>query len=142
MPAAVVERKRGLSLVWIVPMLAAGIGAWLWWDAMQQRGPEITIEFHSADGLEAGKTKVRFKSVEIGEIESVALEPDLSGVLVKARMGPATEPLLHEATRFWVVRPRIGLGGVSGPRHAALGCLSRDRSGSERQRVARLRGPR
>jgi paraquat-inducible protein B len=112
--APVVQRKRGLSLVWIVPLLAAAIGAWLWWDALQQQGPAIQIEFSTADGLEAGKTKIRFKSVEVGEVESVALKPDLSGVVVNARMGPETEPLLRESSRFWVVRPRVGLGGVSG----------------------------
>jgi len=113
-PAAIVERKSGFSLVWIVPIVAALIGAWLWWDALQKRGPEITIEFHTAEGLEAGKTKILFKSVEVGSIESVELKPDLSGVVCRAEMGPKTEPLLHQETRFWVVRPRIGLAGVSG----------------------------
>jgi paraquat-inducible protein B len=113
-PAAKVERKRGISLVWIVPIVAAAIGAWLWWDALQQKGPEVTIEFHTAEGLEAGKTKLLFKSVEVGSIESVELKPDLSGVIATAKMRPKTEPLLHQATRFWVVRPRIGLAGVSG----------------------------
>lgn len=113
-PAAVVQKKSGFSLVWIVPILAAGIGAWLWWDALQNRGPEITISFSTADGLEAGKTAIRFKSVEVGTIETVALAPDLSGVVATARMGPRTEALLHGASRFWVVRPRIGLEGISG----------------------------
>jgi paraquat-inducible protein B len=113
-PAAEVQRKSGVSLVWIVPILAAGIGAWLWWDAIQKRGPEVTIELTTAEGLEAGKTKIQFKSVEVGTIEEVRLKPDLSGVIAIAHMGPKTEPLLREATRFWVVRPRIGLGGVSG----------------------------
>lgn len=113
-PAAQVERKRGISLVWIVPIVAAVIGAWLWWDAMQQKGPEITIEFRTAEGLEAGKTKIMFKSVEVGMIEAVELKPDLTGVVATARMGPKTAPFLRQATRFWVVRPRIGLAGVSG----------------------------
>jgi len=114
-PAApVVEKKGGFSLVWIVPIVAAAIGAWLWWDAKQQQGPEIRIEFSTADGLEAGKTKLRFKSVEIGEVETVELKPDLSGVVATARMGPKTEPLLRAGSRWWVVRPRVGLGGISG----------------------------
>jgi paraquat-inducible protein B len=113
-PAAVVERKRGVSLVWIVPLVAAGIGAWLWYDALRSRGPEITITFTTADGLDAGKTKIRFKSVEVGSVETVTLAPDLSGVVVKARMEHATEPLLRAQSRFWVVRPRIGIAGVSG----------------------------
>ena len=113
-PAASVQRKKGVSLVWIVPIVAAAIGAWLWWDAIQSRGPEITIEFRTADGLEAGKTKIMFKSVEIGTIEAVHLKPDLSGVVATARMEPKSEPLLRADSRFWVVRPRIGLGGISG----------------------------
>jgi len=113
-PVAVVERKRGFSMVWIVPIIAAGIGAWLWWDALQQRGPEITITFSTAESLDAGKTKIQFNGVEVGLVETVTLAPDLSGVVVKARMEHGTDPLLHAGSRFWVVRPRIGLGGVSG----------------------------
>ncbi|HZL99445.1 MAG TPA: MlaD family protein, partial [Planctomycetota bacterium] len=76
--------------------------------------PEIRIEFSTADGLEAGKTKLRFKSVEVGEVETVELKSDLSGVIVTARMGPKTEALLRATSRFWVVRPRVGPGGISG----------------------------
>jgi paraquat-inducible protein B len=114
-PAApVVRKRRGPSLVWVVPALAALIGAWLWFDALRQRGPEVIIEFSTAEGLEAGRTKIKFKSVEVGLVEAVEIKPDLSGVLVTAQMERSTEPLFTEGTRFWVERPRVGLGGVSG----------------------------
>ena len=113
-PSVVVKRKSGFSLVWIVPIVAAVIGAWLWYDAIRQRGPEITIRFETAEDLEAGKTRLLFRSLEVGHVETIDFEPDLSGVIVKARMRPGSEQHLRSSSRFWVVRPRIGLAGVSG----------------------------
>jgi paraquat-inducible protein B len=114
-PAApIVHRRRGPSAIWLVPLLAAAVGAWVWVDAIRSRGPIVTIEFESADGLEAGQTHVRYKSVEVGDVHSVDLRPDLTGVIVRVRMHPHTEALLRESSRFWIVRPRIGLEGISG----------------------------
>lgn len=114
-PAApVLHRRKGPSAIWLVPVLAAAVGAWVWVDAIRSRGPIISIEFESADGLEAGQTHVRYKSVDVGDVHSVELRPDLTGVLVQVRMHPNTQALLRESTRFWIVRPRIGLEGISG----------------------------
>ena len=69
--AAVVKKSRGPSLVWIVPIVAALAAGWLWWRTIQEQGPLITITFVTADGLEAGKTKVKFKNVEVGVVEQL-----------------------------------------------------------------------
>jgi len=111
---AVVEERQRISIVWIIPLVAILVGAFVAWRVLSSRGPEITISFKSADGLEAGKTKLKFKDVEVGLVEDVSLEPDLSGVIVHARMVAGAGDYLREQTRFWIVRPRIAGGQVSG----------------------------
>jgi paraquat-inducible protein B len=114
MPSAVARSRRGLPIVWIIPIVAAAIGGWIWWSALQEVGPEITITFETAEGLEAGKTRIRYKDVVLGTVQRVMLADDLSKVTATCQLAPLAEPLLRESTRFWVVRPRIGAGGVSG----------------------------
>lgn len=111
---AEVRERRRISLVWLVPVVAALIGGWLAYRAFTERGPEVTIRFASAAGLEAGKTKVKYKDVEVGQVQSIVLSADLRGVEVRARLVAGTERLLTEQTRFWVVRPRVSAGRVSG----------------------------
>jgi len=111
---AVIQSKRRFSIVWIVPMVALAIGGWLAFKAISEKGPTITITFSSADGLEAGKTKIKFKDVEIGQVESIALNEDASKVVATAKMIKGSEPYLTDQTKFWVVRPRISGGSVSG----------------------------
>lgn len=111
---AVQERRRRISIVWIIPIVAVLIGGWLAYKTISEEGPTITISFKTAEGLEAGKTKVKFKDVEIGTVTAVTIKPDLSGVTVTASLTKEIGPHLTDAARFWVVRPRLGAGGVSG----------------------------
>jgi len=108
------ERRRRFSIVWIIPVLVVVIGGWLAYKTLAEKGPTITIDFKTAEGLESGKTKVKFKDVEIGLVGDVTIKPDLSGVVVTVDLSKAVEAHLTEETRFWVVRPRLGAGGVSG----------------------------
>ena len=71
LPEAVVREKKGLPTVWIIPIVAAAIGGWLWWSALQEQGPVIQVSFLTADGLEAGKTKIKYKDVEVGTVTSI-----------------------------------------------------------------------
>ena len=109
-----VQSKRRISFVWLIPIIAVAIAGFLAYTTISEKGPEITIDFKTAEGLEAGKTKVKFKEVDIGQVSTVTLKPDLSGVVVTASLSKAVEPHLTDKTRFWVVRPRLGAGGVSG----------------------------
>ncbi len=111
---AVQERRRRFSIVWIIPIVVVLIGGWLAYKTIAEKGPTITIDFKTAEGLEAGKTKVKFKEVEIGLVEDVTIKPDLSGVVITANLSKEVENHLSNNTRFWVVRPRLGAGGVSG----------------------------
>jgi paraquat-inducible protein B len=108
------KRRLNPSLVWLVPLLAAVIGGWLAVSAVLSRGPTITIAFDTGQGLEAGKTRIKFKDVDIGEVTSVTLSPDRRHILVTARLVREASPYLVADSRFWVVRPRISGGTVSG----------------------------
>ncbi|MGA7143401.1 MAG: MlaD family protein [Desulfobacterales bacterium] len=111
---AVVKPKISVSIIWIVPLVALLIGGWLAYKAVTEKGPTITITFKSAKGLEAGKTKIKFKDVEVGKVEKIRLGSDLSQVMVTAQLMKQAKDYLSENTRFWVVRARVAFGGVSG----------------------------
>jgi paraquat-inducible protein B len=111
---AVVATRRRPSIVWLIPLVAALVGAFVAWRTFSELGPLIEIEFSSAEGLEAGKTKVKYKDVEVGVVEEIRLQPDLSGVVCTARMVKGADDWLTEKTRFWVVTARVAGGEVSG----------------------------
>jgi len=115
LPEPVVQRPRvNASLVWLVPIIAALVGLSLVIHAWLQAGPTITISFQSAEGLDPGKTPVKFKNVVIGRVNRVQLSPDRSHVTATVSLEKSAQGFATADTRFWVVRPRIGLGGVSG----------------------------
>ncbi|GHU07560.1 mammalian cell entry protein [Betaproteobacteria bacterium] len=111
---AVIRRRWSVSLVWLVPALAALIGVSMLFHAWLSIGPEISIEFRTAAGLEAGKTPVKFKDVTVGMVSGISLNKDGSRVIATVSLDKAAANLTRADTRFWVVRPRIGIGGVSG----------------------------
>ncbi|NUA29810.1 intermembrane transport protein PqiB [Cupriavidus basilensis] len=115
-PEAVVKpRSRWrLQLVWLVPLIAVLIGGWLAVQAVLQKGPTITISFKTGEGIEAGKTKIKYKDVDIGVVRSVVLSKDHGGVIASAELAKDATSLLVDDTRFWVVRPRVSGGTVSG----------------------------
>jgi paraquat-inducible protein B len=115
-PEAVAKpRSRwSVQLVWLVPLVALLIGGWLVVKAVLDKGPTITISFATGEGLEAGKTKIKFKNVDIGVINSVDLAPDYKTVVATAELAKSAANLLVDDTRFWVVSPRISGGTVSG----------------------------
>src|ERR1700761_9362908 len=116
LPAAepVPHSRWRMQLVWLVPIVAVLIGGWLAVKAVLDKGPTITISFATGEGLEAGKTKLKFKDVDIGTVTSVVLSPDHRRVIARAELAKDASSLLVDDTRFWVVRPRISGGTVSG----------------------------
>ena len=109
-----ISEKRSFSPVWIVPIVAVLIGIWMVVYTIQSQGPEITIVFSTAEGIETGKTKIKFRDVEIGLVEEAGLGEDLESVIVRAQIDKEAAELLRQDTQFWVVRPRVGKGGISG----------------------------
>lgn len=115
LPEPVVQRPRiNASLVWLVPIIAALVGLSLVIHAWSEAGPTISISFQSAEGLDPGKTPVKYKSVVIGKVTTVRLSEDRTHVVAKVALEKSAKSFATADSRFWVVRPRIGLGGVSG----------------------------
>ena len=114
-PEAVVDTEhRGFPVVWLLPLVAVLVGGWLIYKTVSEKGPDITISFKTAESIEQGKTKIKYRDVTVGQVNEVTFSEDLSRVLVTATMQAGTDRHLTENTRFWVVRPRLGAGEVSG----------------------------
>ena len=115
-PQATVERRRQrrISMVWIVPLFAAVVAIGIAIQRIMSEGPTITIIFKAAEGVEAGKTFVKYKDVNIGQVTAVQLSPDYSKVEVTAKIAKSAAGLMVEGSKFWVVQPRVTLSGVSG----------------------------
>jgi len=115
-PSAVARPKRKSSpqLIWLIPIVAVLIGGWLAVKTILEKGPTITITFKTAEGIEAGKTKVKYKNIDIGEVKSVGFSKDLENIVLTVEMNKGAAPHLVEDVRFWIVKPRISGGQVSG----------------------------
>ena len=111
---AIRRTHRSFSPIWIVPIVAVLIGAWMLYDNLSRLGSTITLTVETAEGIEAGKTLIKTRNVEMGKIEKVSLSKDLKSAVLVARMSPQAEEMLTKDTQFWVEKPRIGLEGVSG----------------------------
>src|SRR3954451_15277568 len=111
---AVKRGRRRFSVVWLVALVAAAIAVWLAGTTLREQGPTVSIVFKTAEGLEAGKTKVRYKDIEVGTVQDLRLSDDLKNVVAVAELRKQVEPFVTEGTRWWVVRPRVGASGVSG----------------------------
>ncbi|MGK0188901.1 MAG: paraquat-inducible protein B [Verrucomicrobiales bacterium] len=108
------KASKRISSVWIIPLVAVVIGGWLVWNHYHTLGPLAEVTFATGEGLVEGKTRVECRSVEVGQVETLRLNDDLASVAVTIRMKKEASHLLRKDARFWVVRPRVGGGGVSG----------------------------
>ncbi len=116
LPKATLEPKRRsrISVIWLIPLVAAVVAIGIAVNRVLNEGPTITIVFKSAEGVEAGKTFIKYKDVKIGQVSAVQLHNDYSDVLVTAKIDKNAEGLMVQDAKFWVVQPRITLSGVSG----------------------------
>ncbi len=108
------SRRFNVSLVWLVPIVAALIGLSMVLHNALSAGPKIVVSFLTAQGLEANKTVVKYKNVVIGKVTAISLSADRSHVDATIELDQSAAPFTSEDSRFWVVRPRVGTGGVSG----------------------------
>jgi paraquat-inducible protein B len=109
-----IDKRRRISLIWLIPLVTILIGAWLAWNTLSKRGPTITITFETAEGLQAGQSHVRHKDVDMGLVTAIVLSDDLSHVVLTVQMNREAEPLLTEGAKLWVVKPRLFAGNISG----------------------------
>jgi paraquat-inducible protein B len=108
------NKKTELPLIWFLPVLALLVSGWLIYKSISEKGPIITIRFPTAEGLEVDKTRIRYLDVEVGKVTAININDDMKTIMVTAQMNSGAESYLKKHTRFWVVRPQVSLGGVSG----------------------------
>jgi paraquat-inducible protein B len=111
---AAVRRSRRVPVIWTIPIIAIAIGAWLAWDTLSKEGPKVVISFEDAEGLTAGQSQLKFKDITLGTVKSLEFTKDRKKVLVSISTTAQAEPFLTEGTQFWVVKPRLFAGNISG----------------------------
>jgi paraquat-inducible protein B len=108
------RRSWRVSAIWIIPLVALAIGAWLAWDTLSKEGPTITVTFDNAEGLQPGQSQLKYKDIVFGTVKNVALSSDHNHVVVTIATTAQASPLLTSHTVFWVVKPRLFAGSISG----------------------------
>jgi paraquat-inducible protein B len=115
LPTPAIRNRNWIPrLVWVVPIVAGVIGISLLITNWENEGPSITISFLSGEGVQVGKTLVKYRDVTVGRVSGVVLSADHQTVVVSANLSKDAASLLKADTQFWIVRPRIGVGSVSG----------------------------
>lgn len=114
LPQAVVETRRRISPIWLIPVAAAVVAGFLFWQSFMQQGATIHIQFNDAEGIQAGKTTLRFRDVVVGVVQDVKVSPDLTDVIVTASLNRGGEAFRTEGTRFWIEHASFGPQGISG----------------------------
>ncbi len=115
MPRAKVRSSSwSFSVVWVVPVVAAIVAAYVAYDRSREFGPKITITFNDSSGVITGQTPIKYRGVPIGEVTAVELSKDLKYARVKARLQRSAAPIAREGSVFWIVRPEVGIGNITG----------------------------
>jgi paraquat-inducible protein B len=109
-----VSKQSGPSMVWIIPVVTLLVGGWLIVKTLSEKGPQVTISFKTAEGIEVGKTKVKYKNVDIGVVEQVKFSDDFANTILTVDFNQGSEKFLRRGTHFWVVKPQLSLRGASG----------------------------
>jgi paraquat-inducible protein B len=126
--------------MWVVPLVAAAVAGWLVYDRMRQFGPEITIQFRDGSGLRVGQTPIKYRGVQVGEVTRIEVSKDHESVLVKARMQRNNASLASEGAVFWIVRPQLGWGNVTGLNTVISGPEIQVLAGKGEKQVAEFKG--
>jgi paraquat-inducible protein B len=114
LPQAKIKRQSQVSIIWIVPLVAAIVGGWLVFKYVRQLGPVISIQFSDGNDIEANQTTLKYRGVRVGDVLSVQLTRDAQHVEVRARLDKSAENLARDGSVFWIVRPEVGAGGLQG----------------------------
>ena len=109
-----VSKQSGPSIVWVIPLVTLLVGGWLIVKTLSEQGPRATISFKTAEGIEAGKTKVKYKNIDIGVVEQIKFSDDFSHIILTVDFNQGSEKFLRRSTHFWVVKPQLSLRGASG----------------------------
>ena len=141
LPRARVRRRSfWLHFMWIIPLVAAAVAGWLIYERMRAYGPEITIQFRDGAGLRVGQTPIKYRGVQVGEVTGVQLTSDRQNVLVKARMQQTAAGLASDGAVFWIVRPQVGWGNITGLNTVISGPEIQVLEGKGTERVSHFTG--
>lgn len=114
LPKAKVRRRRLFRLIWVVPVVALAVAAYLVFQRMRDLGPQISIRFNDGAGLRVGQTPIKYRGVVVGEVTRIGLTEDHKQVIVRARLLRQASQFASEGAVFWIVRPQLGWGNVQG----------------------------
>ncbi len=114
LPSPQEKKRSSLSIIWFIPLLALVIGGWMIYQQWENQGVIVTVSFEGAEGLEAGKTKVKSRNVDIGLLKSVGFNEDRTRIIATIEIDKAMSDFLRTDSQFWIVKPRIGTNGISG----------------------------
>ncbi len=114
LPKPKMRKTTNWSAIWILPLIALAIGAWLAWRAYDQAGIVINIQFESGEGIQANKTEVIFKGIGVGKVVDLHVNQPTLGVTATVEMRKEAAEYLSKGTRFWLVKPRVSIAGVTG----------------------------
>ncbi|WP_375741468.1 MlaD family protein [Pseudomonas boanensis] len=114
LPTPKTRKTSNWSGIWVLPLVALLIGLWLAWKAMSEAGIEIQIRFENGEGIQVGKTQLMYKGIQVGKVTDLHVSSDIKGVVATVEVLKEAEPYLSKETRFWLVRPRVSLAGVTG----------------------------
>jgi paraquat-inducible protein B len=135
LPAPTVRKRRfNVSLVWLVPIAAALVGLSMLVHDKLSAGPQIRVQFQTAEGLEANKTQVKYKNVVIGQVTDIQLAPDRTHVIASVALNASAEGFTAADSVYWVVRPRVGSRGISGVDTLLSGAFIGADAGSAQER--------
>jgi paraquat-inducible protein B len=109
-----VSKRSGPSIVWLIPFITLLVGGWLVMKTLSEQGPQATISFKTAEGIEVDKTKVKYKNVDIGVVEHIKFSDDFSNVILTVQFAHDSDNFLRRNTHFWVVKPQLSLRGATG----------------------------
>ena len=109
-----IKKKEVNLIIWLIPIISLIVGGWLIFKYYSSLGPLITIKFKNSGGLEPKRSVVKFRDVEVGKVEKVKILKNDEGVLVYVRMNKDMKPFLNFTTKFWIVKPQIGINEVRG----------------------------
>jgi paraquat-inducible protein B len=135
LPQAKIKKQSRISLVCIVPLVAAIIAGWLVFKYARQAGPVISIQFNDGNEIEASQTTLQYRGVRVGEVLSVQLTRDAQHVEVRARLDQSAENLARDGSVFWIVRPEVGAGGLQGLETIVSGPYIQVQPGTGRQQT-------
>lgn len=139
-----IKQNQAITKVWIIPLLALAIGGWMLYSQWANQGTMVTIEVPAAIGIEANKTPVKVRDLQIGKVKKISLNKDGDSVLIKAQIEKEAEHLLTETSKFWIVSPRISFSEVSGLNTLLSGsfiAMSGDGEGRKQTRFKLLERP-